>query len=205
MQKPNDYDNVQEYGESKPLEPGGHILRILKVEETTSSTGKPMIVINFDTAERDKQPRYFKQRYDSDTRDPSQKAWGGRYWQLVYDTDGNTTNRGFKTFITAVEKSNSSSFKVQWGNKFCNCFKDKLVGGVFRREQFVTNKNNFAWSVKCIGFRSVAAIDEGVDIPEDKYLNDTEYDKAHDYGGYPVSPDANVQVPPPSDDDDYPF
>jgi hypothetical protein len=51
-----------------------------------------------------------------------------------------------------------------------------------------------------MGFRSVAAIDEGVEIPEDKYLDD----KAHDYGGYPVPHNADVQAPPPGDDD-YPF
>ena len=198
MQKPSDFDEAREYGEQKPLESGGHILIIKKVEETTSSTGKAMIIINFDTADRDKQPKYFKQRYDADTR--QEKKWPGRVWQLVYNDDG-STNPSFKTFITSVEKSNSSSFKVKWGDKFCDCFKDKLVGGVFRREQFVNNKGKTAWAVKCMGFRSVAAIDEGVEIPEDKYLNDNEYDKAHDYGGYPAPPDANVQVPPPSDDD----
>ena len=203
MQRPSDFDEVRGYDEQKALEPGGHILRILKVEETTSSTGKPMLIINFDTADRDKQPKYYKQRYDADTR--QDKKWPGRVWQLTQDPQTGGTNAGFKTFITSVEKSNSSSFKVVWGDKFCDCFKDKLVGGVFRREQFVSSKGKTAWTTKCIGFRSVAAIDEGVEVPDDKYLSDEAYDKAHDYGGYPAPNNANVQVPPPGDDDDYPF
>jgi len=194
MQKPNDFDTAREYGEQKALEPGGHILRILKVEEMTSSTGKPMIVINYDTADKDRQPKYFKQRYDADTR--ADKKWGGRIWQLVYNDDGNTTNSGFKTFITSVEKSNSSKFKVKWGDGFCDCFKDTLVGGVFRREQFETREGKLAWAVKCIGFRSVAAIEEGVDVPADKPL------KTNKTATAPTPQDA-VAAPP--DDDDYPF
>lgn len=193
MQKPKDYDDVREYGEQKALEPGGHILIIKKIEDTLSSTGKQMLVIYFDTADRDKQPRYFKERYDSDTRD--NKAWGGRVWQLIYDNEGKT-NQGFKTFITAVEKSNSSAFKVQWNEMFCDCFKDKLVGGVFRREEFLTKEGKSAWAVKCCGFRSVAAIDEGVEMPADKPL------KPGSVGGYPVPQGAPVTL---SADDDYPF
>ena len=52
MHKPNNYDNTQAAGDFVPLEPGGHIMVIKKVEETTSKTGKDMLKISLDTAPR---------------------------------------------------------------------------------------------------------------------------------------------------------
>lgn len=199
MQKPNDFDSVQAYGENKPLEPGGHIMKIIKVEEAVSEKGNSMLKIYLDTDKSDKQPMYFKQRYDNDTR--ADKKWPCIVFQLIEDVRNGGTNPGFKTFITSVEKSNSSSFKVLWGDKFCDCFKGKLVGGVFRREQFMTQKGKLAWSVKCCAFRSVAAINEGVEIPADKYLEDS----GNTQGGYPVPQNTNVTADVTETDDDYPF
>ena len=50
--KPSDYDSVR-VGDYKVLPAGGYICRILKAEETTSSTGKPMLKIAFDIADGD--------------------------------------------------------------------------------------------------------------------------------------------------------
>lgn len=167
MLKPNDYDRVSAYGEFTPLELGGHICQIMSVEETTSSTGKDMLVISLDTARQDKQPGYFMEQWNSDDR--PDKKWGCRVFQLVLDKDGNT-NRGLKTFITAVEKSNPG-FQVQWGEGFSACFKNRLIGGVFGREQYQNSYGDLKWSTKCVQFRSVEAIQNGVDVPEDRYLN----------------------------------
>lgn len=204
MQKPSDYDSVQPYGEFAPFECGGHIMKIIKVEETISKNGNLMIMIYLDTDKSDKQPLYFKKKYDADTR--ANKKWGCIVYQLTEDLKTGGTNPGFKTFITAVEKSNSSSFKVLWGDKFCDCFKGRLVGGVFRREEFLTQKGTGAWTTKCCGFRSVAAINEGVEIPKDKPL----YEETPN--SYPITDNANVkvnvetgEVMTTETDDDYPF
>lgn len=204
MQKPSDYDSVQPYGEFVPLECGGHIMKIIKVEETFSRNGNPMIMIYLDTDKSDKQPLYFKRKYDADTH--ANKKWTCIVYQLTENLETGGTNPGFKTFITSVEKSNSSSFKVLWGDKFCDCFKGRLVGGVFRREEFLTQKGTRAWATKCCGFRSVAAINEGVEIPKDKPLDETAA------GGYPISEAAAVkvnvetgEVMTTETDDDYPF
>ena len=195
MQKPNDYDSAPVYGESRPLEVGGHIMKIVKVEESTSKNGNPMILIYLDTDKSDKQPQYFKQRYDNDSR--QDKKWPCIVYQVTEDESG-CTKPMFKTFIESVTKSNSSSFKVLWGDKFCECFKGRLVGGVFRREQFRSPKTGkLAWSVKCCAFRSVAAINEGIDPPADKYLEED--------GGYPMPPESNVRTDTTPTDDDYPF
>ena len=167
MIKPADYDRVTAYGEFTPLELGGHICQIMSVEETTSSTGKDMLIISLDTAPQDKQPGYYMDQWKNDDR--PDKKWGCRVFQLVLDKDGNT-NRGLKTFITAVEKSNPG-FQVQWGDGFSSCFKGRLVGGVFGREQYQNSYGDLKWSTKCVQFRSVEAIQKGVDVPEDRYLN----------------------------------
>ena len=50
MQKPQGYDTVQAFGSFVPLELGGHICVVKKVEETkTRGTNKDMLVIYIDT------------------------------------------------------------------------------------------------------------------------------------------------------------
>ena len=168
MQKPKNYDTVTEYGEFEPLELGGHICKIMNVEETKSSTGKDMLKISLDIAEG-KQKDYYSKQYKADTRNP--KKWGCIVYQLVEDNDGNTS-RGLKTFIKAVAKSNPN-FKEDeiWNDKFGEYFKGKLIGGVFGREQFKTQDGKLKWSTKCVNFRDVETIKRGVSVPEDKYLN----------------------------------
>ena len=167
MRKPKDYDNVQPFGEYEPLELGGHILRIVKVEETVSRNGKDMVVIYLDTDKSDRQPLYFKQRYDDDTRE--NKKWGCTVYQLVEDSRTGGTNPGLVTFHTAVEKSNDG-FKVVWGDKYCECFKNMLIGGVFGREQYINQNGKAVFATKCFWFRSVETIKRGVDVPEDRLL-----------------------------------
>lgn len=166
MLKPKDFDQITAYGEFKPLELGGHICQVMQVDETQSRTGKPMLIISLDTAPQDKQPGYYAEQYRADDR--PDKKWGCRVFQLVYDNEGKTS-KGFKTFVTAVEKSNPG-FQVQWGDGFAACFKNRLVGGVFGREQYENSLGELKWSTKCIQFRSVEAIQNGVEVPKDKYI-----------------------------------
>lgn len=179
MQKPNNYDQVQGFGDFTPLELGGHILVIKQVEEVKSTTGKDMIKISLDTDVSDKQPKYFEKLYRDDIR--PNKKWGCIVYQLVEDNEGNT-NRGFKTFITSVEKSNPG-FKVVWGDGFANCFKGKLVGGVFGREEYINSQGEKKMATKCFYFRSVDTIKAGVEVPEDRLL-----------------PESNAGTPSPAGD-----
>lgn len=209
MQKPKNYDNVQEFGEYQPLEIGGHILKILKMEETFSKSGRPMVKIHFDTAENDRQPGYYKRRYDSDSR--SEKKWGGIVYQLTEDAKTGETAPMFKTFTESVKKSNSSNFQLVWDDTFCERFKGRLVGGIFRREEFVigTGKRagQKAFATKCFMFRSVAAIGEGIDPPADKLLSEEDYQKELERLGLsaPSLNSYSAQTPMTETDDDYPF
>lgn len=165
MLKPNDFESVQEYGDFIPVELGGHVCKIMGVKETKSKKDKDMLEISLDIAEGN-QIGYYAAQYKADSRTP--KKWGCIVYQLIYDNDGNT-NRGLKTFITAVEKSNPN-FKVTWDDNFANGFKNKLVGGVFGREQYQDTKGELKFSTKCSSFKSVDIIKAGVEVPEDKLL-----------------------------------
>lgn len=132
MQKPNNYDNTQAQGEFTPVELGGHKLIIKQVNETTSKTGKPMIVVLFDFAPDDAQPGYFTEQFKNDIR--PDKKWPNQATQYVLTEDENgDCSRSFKTFITCVEHSNNG-FTTQWGNAFEKQFKNKRIGGVFGQQ-----------------------------------------------------------------------
>lgn len=129
VNKPTNYDNTPASSGYEPPELGGHKLIIKQVSEKQSSTGKPMIVVLFDFAEDDKQPGYFSEQFANDVR--PDKKWPNQATKyiLTEDTEGKCT-RNFKTFTTCVEHSNAG-VQVQWGDKFCQCFKGKKIGGVF--------------------------------------------------------------------------
>ena len=163
MDKPRNYDIVTPYGGFEPLELGGHICKIVSVEEKLSKSGKEMLVIYIDIAEG-KQRGYYRELYENDQRE--NKKWGCIVYQLVHDSNGDT-HRGFKTFNTAVEESNEG-FKIPWGYSYCNSLKNKLIGGVFGREQYKKQNGELAWAIKCFNFRSVETIKKGVSIPNDR-------------------------------------
>lgn len=185
MKKPNNYDNMQAFGEFTPIELGGHILIIKKINVIKDEHGQDkQVEIMFDTHGTDKQANYFTEQYKNDTRQP--KIWGGtrREWLL---TSSGKDNPFFINFCKSAEKSNN--FKIDW-DKFESSLTNKLVGGVFGREQYLKD-GQVKTAIKCVGFRSVEAIKAGVEIPKDKLV-----------GGSNIAQDDLVSV---HDDGDSPF
>lgn len=129
MLKPNGYDDARANGDFEPVLLGGHHLVIKQVEEMQSKNGQPMIKVSFDFAPEDKQPNYFAEQFKNDIR--PDKKWSNQatHYIMVYDQDGKTS-RNFKTFTTCAEHSNTG-FTTQWGDNFCQQFKNKKIGGVF--------------------------------------------------------------------------
>ena len=128
-----------------------------------------MIVILLDTDKTDKQPHYFKDKFDNNPNISKKWPNGAIIRQLVLDADGKT-NRGFKTFIEMVEKSNQG-FKVQWGEKFSSGFKGKLVGVVFGREEYLDSYGQSKFATKALNFRTIEDVKKGIEPPKDKLLN----------------------------------
>lgn len=169
MIKPKNWENTTAYGDFEPLELGGHVCRIIKVEETKSKAGKDMMVIYVDIAEGE-QSRRFRNKFDEDNKPDKKWPYEGTYYQLFEDADGNT-NRGFKTVIESIKKSNSDfNEDVIWNENFCEYFKGKYVGCVFGREQYLNRKNQLKFRPKIFYVCDVETIRKGVDVPEDKLL-----------------------------------
>ena len=149
MNKPNGYDEVQIGGDFTPPELGGHHMIIKGVREEKSKSGKDMIVVAFDFADNDKQPKYFAEQFEKDIRPEKKWPAAGTQYILTMDTkDANKTSRNFKSFITSFERSNGC--EAIWGDKFCEQFKGKKIGGVFGQieEEYngeVKKRNRLRW------------------------------------------------------------
>ena len=172
MNKPAGYEEAQVLGEFTPIELGGHKLVIMQVEEVTARNGNQFIKVSFDTAKDDIQPSYFANSYKQDTR--SNKKWSGVTTVFPTDKDGKTS-RAFKTFCTAVEKSNAG-FKMVWGDMFCASLKGKKIGGVFGEENYLNSMNECKTARKLFWFRSIDGVMEA-DIPARRELSDDDKDR----------------------------
>lgn len=165
MRKPNGYEQVQVHGDYVPLEVGGHYCVIKQVEEMKSKTGLDMLKISLDTANNDKQPHYYMDKYRADTR--PDKRWACCMYLVVDEnTDYGTGN--LKGFVTAVENSNPS-LQVCWDDRFAECFRNREVGVVFGREQYRNQQGELKWSTKPKWFRTLDTVLESP-VPDDKYL-----------------------------------
>ena len=169
MLKPQGYDNAQAFTEFETLEKGGHICIIKKIEETTSKAGKPMLKIYLDTDKSDRQPNFFTEKWKNDSRE--NKTWGCIHYLV---TDGSEwSNKSFKTFNEAVQASNGN-FPIDWNN-YTEQFKGKLVCGVFRIEQYISDSDGEIKSpVKLYSFRTLQDFKNGkVKEPKDKLIDNS--------------------------------
>lgn len=130
MEKPNNYDETQTNGDYTPVNLGGHKMIVKQVDEMTSSTGKPMIVVLFDFDKSDAQADYFMEQFKNDIRPEKKYPNQATQYILVNDSEGGTS-KNFKTFVTCVEHSNTG-FETKWGiADWGKQFVGKKIGGVF--------------------------------------------------------------------------
>ena len=135
MNKPNGYDEAKASSSFTPVNLGGHYAIITRVEERTSSTGKDMIVVQFDFYDPDKQAGYFSKMFDADDREDKKWPFAGTKYIMVQDyEDPKKTSRNFKTFCSCYEKSNNC--EIQWGGAaWEKQFVGKNIGVVFGEEE----------------------------------------------------------------------
>lgn len=195
MQKPNDYESVQGYGEYTPIEDGGHYLVIKKVEEKSTRNGGTMLTVSFDMDKNDRQAGYYTTQYKNDKRNP--KKWGGVTYVFPFDKEGNTS-RQFKTFCTCVEHSNNA--KIAWGAQFNAWFAGKKVGGTFGKEEYMGNDGKVHKATKLFWFNSTEAIANGVEIPKERTMEPMQQSFANNE---PLEIDDDFSLM--ADDDDIPF
>ena len=133
---------------------------------------------------------------ETTSRNRNKEKWPCAVYQLEEDSNGNT-NMGYKTFLEAVKRSNPGFDENRlWADNGNDYLKNKLIGGVFGREQYENNRGELRFSTKCIYFRDVETIRKGVEVPPDKLLEGAKP---------PVSDPLSDYEPIVTDDDDMPF
>lgn len=185
MDKPQGYDEAQSYtGDFETLELGGHVCKITAVKiEYTQNTNAEVLVLAFDIAEG-KQAGFYQRRFDEARKSNAQAKWQGIYRQF---TQGNSTPY-FKGMIENIEKSNQGyNFASTGFNE--QTLVGKLFGGVFGREQYKAQDGSLKFATKCRNIRTIEAIRNGIEPPEDKlleieeqnnYFNTNNYDSTTD-------------------------
>lgn len=97
MHKPSNYES----NNYTPVALGGHYAKIMEVQETTSKSGKDMIVVRIDFDGTDAQPSYFANRYRADER--TDKKWPNQATHYIL-----AENRAFNRFVNALKASNET-------------------------------------------------------------------------------------------------
>lgn len=162
-QIPN-FDQVQETGERKQLKPGIYPLVITDVVDVPD---KEYLEVYFDITDGE-----FKNYFN----DLSKNA--GKDYSRTIRSYKESALPFFKSFITAVEKTNSS-YKWDWNEK---SLKGKNVIGVFGEEEYLNKDNEVAVMCRLQEFRSLEAYQQGkLKVPELKKLQQEE-PKTEDIG-----------------------
>lgn len=131
----NDYEKVQAFGERRFLPKGAYVLKIMGTKMATSKNGNQYIRVSCDIADGEYMG-YYTADFRSQKGDINEKKW--RCYTDVYvpKNDGTeqdaTTKRRFKTFVTCLEHSNDG-YEFDWNEEH---WKGLLIGGLFNQKQY---------------------------------------------------------------------
>lgn len=195
MRIPKNWDNAQAYdGSFERMTAGGHICRIMsaRVDEVS---GSEMLVLALEIAEGSNFDGFYARDHKRKKEADPNAKWGCVHRQFVLTRDGDCSPF-FKGLIKCIEESNSG-YRWAWQEE---TLKGKLVGVIFREEEFIKSDGEVSTAVKPAFIRSVARIREGVEVPEIKRLTNKPTGAAVGQGGA-AAVNGFTQV----DDDELPF
>lgn len=200
MKMPNGYNETQaRTGAREQLPPGGYVCRIRGAREETSN-GYWRLVIAFDVHEGD-HAGFFERRYKEDLQAGKEK-WPAAGTHRIFVLDYNDQSKcspEFKGFITSVEESNPG-FIMQWGEGSERALVGKLVGIVFREEEFfLQDGSGIGVATKPMYACGIGRIREGVKVPKRKKVKG----EAAPPPAYPTY--APPEMPDYGTDDGCPF
>ena len=159
LMKPNGYDQAEAYYQEGmgSLPAGGYVCKIMNLHYEKTQTGKDIILVSLDVAEGEYAGFYLK-RYNRAKQDTSKQAKWGCQWRIFLELPQGGTNGLYKGFMTAYEKSNG--VQVNWmGDE--KQFTGKLVGVLFRDEEFLGADGKMHHSTKPCAVRTADAIRSG--------------------------------------------
>ena len=177
-----DYATTQAYSDGAGLPKDGYVCKILNAQVKDGSNGQ-YIQIAYDIAEGDYK-NHFKKIFDANKNED--KKWSTYFFLNIPKDDGSEkdgwTKRSFKTFTNALEDSNEG-YHFDWDE---TKFKDKLIGGLFRYEEYTRNDGKIGRSTKMNKACSVAKIRSGnFKLPDDKLVEKTSANTNTDFINIP--------------------
>ena len=160
------YDKAPVYdGNNERIPAGGYICRIMKAWVETTMSGSEQIALALEIAEGD-YVGYFGKQYSSKKDTYPNAKWPCVFRQFALGTDGKT-NPYFKGLMKSIEDSNSG-YKWDWHEAG---LQNKMIGMIFREEEFETSDGNIRTAIRPAFPRSVQRIRNGVEVPEIRRLN----------------------------------
>jgi hypothetical protein len=167
IKKPNNWDNVQELGERKPLPLGAYVCKVKQVRVQDNNYGSQLALL-FDITEGEYAGYYHK---DFEANTNADKKWRGLMRVWLPKDDGSEkdelTKSFFKGFVTAFERSNPG-YTFDWNE---NSLAGKTIGILYRNEEWDYNGKH-GWAVRPFKAISADTVRDGsYTIPKDKPLN----------------------------------
>lgn len=173
MKAINNYNNIQEYTETKKLPVGAYKIKIIRAEEKENKNGCALCLL-FDIAEGE-YTNYYRMRFDTDRTSNAQNAKFKGVLQLFYPNGGQydeSNARRLKTTLENLRKSNPKlanvDFSKEWDGEV---LKGCLAGMVFREKEWEFNgmTGTFAEPFQIIDLLSL--MENNFTIPKPKLLN----------------------------------
>jgi len=164
MKRIDDWENVEEAREFEKVQPGGYICRICTAEDVES---KEYLKIEYDIAEG-KFAGHYQELFKA------KDFWGGTLFRSYKEA----AKSFFKTFISAVEKSNSGFVWDFDETKLIG----KMVGLVLAEEEYVGNDGTVKERLYVSSVKSVDAIRHNdYKVPPKKLIEPSQYGYNSDY------------------------
>ena len=174
IERPNNWDQVQEFSERAKLPLGAYVCRIVQANVVQTDNGKQLAVL-FDIAEGEYK-NFFANDYKTSTVQNKKYKGVLRLW--LPKNDGSEkdewTKSTLKGFTTSVEVSNSG-YHWNWDEQ---TLKNKMIGIIFRNEEW-EYEGKTGWAVRPFRAARVETIRSGeYTLPNDKPLKEKEYTRA---------------------------
>lgn len=182
------FDKAAAYdGSFDRLPAGGYICKILKAWVETTPIGSEQLVLGLEIAEGD-YAGYFRKIFDDKKSSNPSAKWPCQFRQFALGTNGQT-NPFFKGMLKSIEESNMG-YKWNWQEA---SLQNKMIGMIFREEEFEASDGTIKTTVRPAFPRSVQRIRNGVEIPEIKRLNKTGFNQSASNNGFtPVEDDEKL-------------
>lgn len=160
------FDRTEAFdGSFDRLPAGGYVCKIMNAWCENSRNGSEMLCLALDIAEGAYAGKFSKEYKNKKTTDPNAR-WGCTFKQFTLDNNG-STNSFFKGLLKSVQDSNPG-YMWNWQEASLN---GKLIGIIFREEEFVANDGSIKTTVRPAFTRSVQRIRDGVEVPEIRRLS----------------------------------